>query len=265
MLDSLMSTTDDPGTLKSMTDQVRGDKPGRNAPMHLETRTELLADGTVVVAVAGELDLQTAPQFERQLLEATSNGASRAIIDLSQCGFLDSSALHLLLATKQRLGARAGKLALVIADDALLLPFRVTGLDRLFAIHPTREAALPAARPPRGRGRERGKRSQAHGSTSTTLVVNDHHVPLPRQDTERLLAELREYADGPSPLAGAARAFMTRMHNPSRIGFYLRAVDVQPGEDLVLLDVLSKLEPRNERLVRLERALRLVAAGAVHD
>ena len=97
---------------------------------------------------------------------------------------------------------------------------------------------------------------------SATFVVNDRHIALPSQDTERLLAELQKFADGPPQHARAARALISRIHSPSRISLWLRAVAIQPGEDTVLLDVLAQLEPKNERLVRLERALRAAAAGA---
>jgi hypothetical protein len=91
---------------------------------------------------------------------------------------------------------------------------------------------------------------------SVALVVNNRYVALSSQDAERILVRLQEFANGPLLFARAAQALANGMRNPARIGFLARAVAVQPGEDLVLLDVLAQIEPRNERLARLERILR---------
>jgi hypothetical protein len=103
------------------------------------------------------------------------------------------------------------------------------------------------------------KRAPQAAPLSSTFVVGERDVSLPSEDTERLLTGLERLAAGRSQAARAARRLMTRMQNPDRIGLFLRAVDVQPGEHGVLLAVLDRLEPKNARLVRLERFLR--AAG----
>jgi anti-sigma B factor antagonist len=109
--------------------------------MDLETRTEVLRDGACVVSVAGEVDLYTAPALERALFGAVSRGTGRVIIDLAGCGFIDSTALGILVVAHKRLRDGRGPLALVTADPHILKVLEVTGLTSLFAIHPSRESA----------------------------------------------------------------------------------------------------------------------------
>jgi anti-sigma B factor antagonist len=115
------------------------------AIMEFEAGRELLADGTCVVCVAGELDLHTAPEFERALLAGAGERAETFILDLSGCTFLDSTALGILVEANRRLGNGNGAVKIVAAAPAIRRPFEITGLDRLFDFYPTRMAALNAS------------------------------------------------------------------------------------------------------------------------
>lgn len=109
----------------------------------IEAATKMLPDGTCVVSVAGALDMETAPRFETEILAAIATRAHRVIIDLTECGFLDSSALTVLVKAKNHLDGAA--LSLIIAHPHVLKVFELTHLDRIFAIFPTRTAALNGA------------------------------------------------------------------------------------------------------------------------
>jgi anti-sigma B factor antagonist len=54
-------------------------------------------DGTVVVAVDGEVDLCAAPLFERSLAIARDTDAPAIVLDLDRVSFMDSAGLHVLL------------------------------------------------------------------------------------------------------------------------------------------------------------------------
>jgi anti-sigma B factor antagonist len=111
----------------------------------LETKGELLeGGGTCVVSVAGELDLSTAPRFKRTLLAALGNAPASVIVDLTECEFIDSSALNILIGARQRLagdGVSVG-LSIVTPSPTIRKVFEITGLATLFAIHPSRAAAM---------------------------------------------------------------------------------------------------------------------------
>jgi anti-sigma B factor antagonist len=110
----------------------------------LETKSELLEDGTCVVSVAGELDMCTAPRFKQTLLGALGNAPASVIVDLTECEFIDSSALGILIGAHKRLdgdGVSVG-LSIVTPNPTIRKVFEITGLDTLFAIHPSRAAAM---------------------------------------------------------------------------------------------------------------------------
>lgn len=107
--------------------------------IEFRARSERLADETHVVSVAGELDMYTAPEFERALeLNGSANG--RLVIDLSACTFIDSTALGILLRADRHIGGNA--LLVVAAGVEVLRAFEVSGVARRFALHPSLEAAL---------------------------------------------------------------------------------------------------------------------------
>jgi anti-sigma B factor antagonist len=110
----------------------------------LKLAAETVDGGMFVLTVDGEIDLYTAPELERELLPGVENGATGVLIDLTDCRFIDSTALGVLLRARGRLNGARG-IALVAADPHVRKVFEVTGLDRIFAIHPTRAAALAEA------------------------------------------------------------------------------------------------------------------------
>jgi anti-sigma B factor antagonist len=110
--------------------------------MELRVDTQRLDDGTCVVSVAGEIDLYSAPEFERHLLGAASDGGPALVVDLGECSFIDSTALGLLLEANRRLNGSARSLVLVSDNRNIRKVFEVTGLDRVFTICRSRAEAL---------------------------------------------------------------------------------------------------------------------------
>jgi anti-sigma B factor antagonist len=60
----------------------------------------------MVIAVAGELDLATAPALRAAVADALDAGAEQLWIDLRATQFMDSSGIHLLVETERELGRR---------------------------------------------------------------------------------------------------------------------------------------------------------------
>src|SRR3982751_1439427 len=86
-------------------------------------------DDTHVVAVTGEIDLFTAPEFKQRMSELICAGRSRLIVDLSATTFIDSSSLGVLIGAHRRLKLRGGALTIVCDNEAITKTFRITGLD----------------------------------------------------------------------------------------------------------------------------------------
>jgi anti-sigma B factor antagonist len=97
-----------------------------------------------VLAVRGEIDLFTAPELKQILAESIESGRTRIVIDLTETTFLDSTALGVLIGAVKRLRSRDGALAIVNVDENISKTFEITGLDQIFTILPSREAAVDA-------------------------------------------------------------------------------------------------------------------------
>jgi anti-sigma B factor antagonist len=105
---------------------------------------ERLANGAHVVAVAGEVDIFTAPDRKRTIASAIEDGAHRLVVDLTNTRFLDSTALGVLIGAVKRLRPLDGKLAIVNTEPSTAKTFQITGLDRIFTIVATRDEAVAA-------------------------------------------------------------------------------------------------------------------------
>lgn len=98
-------------------------------------------DRTVVVALAGELDLWSAPQLKRTLSDLLDSGRDRLILDLSGVAFMDSTALGVMIGIQRRL-AGDDRMAIAGAGPEVRRMFELSGLAASFPIFPTRDAAL---------------------------------------------------------------------------------------------------------------------------
>ena len=112
--------------------------------MNFDIKTEELANDAYVIALTGEVDLYTAPEFKQQLLEVIDQGARDVVVDLSDTTFIDSTTLGVLVGGVKRLRTNEGQLSLVCSDRNITKIFEITGLDRVFTIYPTRDEALAA-------------------------------------------------------------------------------------------------------------------------
>jgi len=113
--------------------------------MNFDVTTEQLGDSTFVIALTGEVDLYTAPEFKQQLLDAIAKDAKNVVVDLSGTTFIDSTTLGVLVGGVKRLRGQDGQLSLVCSDRNIAKIFEITGLDRVFQFYPARAEALAAA------------------------------------------------------------------------------------------------------------------------
>jgi anti-sigma B factor antagonist len=97
---------------------------------------------THVVAVTGEIDLFTAPEFKARMGRPIEDGIDRLIVDLSATTFIDSSSLGVLIGAHRRLKQRNGSLVVVCDNEAIVKTFKITGLDGVFTLVPSLDDAL---------------------------------------------------------------------------------------------------------------------------
>jgi len=102
------------------------------------------ADFTVLT-VEGEIDVYSAPVLRQRLVELADGGASRLVINLEPVEFLDSTGLGVLVAALNRFRRDDGDVELICSQARILRVFEITGLTKVFIIHPSLDAASAGA------------------------------------------------------------------------------------------------------------------------
>jgi len=98
-----------------------------------------------VVAVEGELDMNTAANLERELEGAMNSAQKPLLVDLSRCEFIDSTGIALLVRSWQAFDGD-GSFALCGVGDQVKRVLDITGLEQTIPTHPDREQALARLR-----------------------------------------------------------------------------------------------------------------------
>lgn len=94
--------------------------------LEVETREQ---DGTLHVALRGELDLSTVEKVEKELHRAEEAEPETVILDLSGLTFLDSTGLRTIVMADQRARGAGRRLAVVKGPETVHRVFTITRLD----------------------------------------------------------------------------------------------------------------------------------------
>jgi anti-anti-sigma factor len=97
-------------------------------------------NGSVIVRLAGELDLYNAEEVRAALSEAIASSPDRIVIDMAEVEFVDSTALGVLIEARSKLGRSALVLAAPQLETRRTL--QVSGLDRHLPVHDSVDDAL---------------------------------------------------------------------------------------------------------------------------
>lgn len=109
----------------------------------MDLRLELVEQGGwSVLQVGGEVDVATAPRLREQLIKLVNDQRFRIVVDLGGVDFIDSTGLGVLIGALKRVRTHGGDLALVCGERRILKVFEITGLDQVFRIHETVDAAV---------------------------------------------------------------------------------------------------------------------------
>lgn len=101
---------------------------------------ETVLDGVVVVRVEGELDMATCAPFEDAI--GGIDSGQRLVIDLTECTFLDSSAVRVLVTTIRAAQVAEGTVSLVATDPGILRVLEIAGVDTMLSVHPSVDDAI---------------------------------------------------------------------------------------------------------------------------
>ncbi|MEU0884098.1 anti-sigma factor antagonist [Lentzea sp. NPDC005914] len=112
-------------------------------------------DGRIaVVAVAGDVDMSTAPALIAELTNQVDKYPAAVVVDLGAVSFFCSSGINALLDAYERTTSRGIPLHLVAPQQRVVRPLQIAGLSDIFPQHVTLPDAIRAIRRP-GCGRMR--------------------------------------------------------------------------------------------------------------
>lgn len=119
---------------------MRGAEDGIvNAPFKVESDS---TNGLHTVSVAGELDQGTAPELREALAEALGDPTMPVLVDLSECNFIDSTGLSLLVEAKRRLSEERRRFGVCCPDADVRRLLELTGIDRAVGLFDSRDEAV---------------------------------------------------------------------------------------------------------------------------
>lgn len=109
-----------------------------------EVNEEVLGEDVRVFRVTGDVDFDVAPQLKKRIVSRVEAGDRQLIIDLSGVGFIDSTAIGVLVASLKRLREAGGSLLVVCDNEDVRSIFETVGLESVIPLHRSHEDAFAA-------------------------------------------------------------------------------------------------------------------------
>ena len=108
-------------------------------PAPFEVETQEIEGGVTVMTIRGELDMNTAPDLERSLDAASAQESPAILIDLSECEFIDSTGVALIIRAWQKVdrdgGDGNGRLVLCCPNSQVRRLLDITGVESSISMH----------------------------------------------------------------------------------------------------------------------------------
>jgi len=100
---------------------------------------------TVGLRVAGRMDAENAPEFERNCQSWISQGITSLVIDMSELAYVSSMGLRSFMMIGKALQEKGGSLRICRLTGLVKQVFEITRLNSIFPLHESVEAALAEA------------------------------------------------------------------------------------------------------------------------
>jgi anti-sigma B factor antagonist len=119
--------------------------PGSVSPGSVSPGSVSPAGAVVTVAVAGELDLATAPELLNRVTDLIEAGHHRVVLDLRELTFCDSAGLSVLARIRKRVAQFDGALTLARPTSIVRSVLELTGMTEVIPTFQAVEEAVAAA------------------------------------------------------------------------------------------------------------------------
>lgn len=112
--------------------------------MQFLINTTVKNENVTIVSVEGEVDVFTAPQLKKAILNCLGIDVSQPqiVVNLTDVGYLDAAGLNVLVGGLKRCRQNAGELSVVCPNPRIKRLFEITKLDEIFKIFSEVEEAL---------------------------------------------------------------------------------------------------------------------------
>jgi anti-sigma B factor antagonist len=90
--------------------------------------------GWYVITVGGECDMNAAPSLSVAVEAAFQHGASTIVVDLNEVTFIDSTAIGILLAARERLRRSGGDFEVVCSVPAVTRVLEIVGVEAVAGV-----------------------------------------------------------------------------------------------------------------------------------
>ncbi len=95
-----------------------------------------------VVRLIGRIDSVSAKQFEEKIVSVLDAGETSLLVDFSQCDFINSTGLRVLLLAAKKVQPKHGSIAICGLTEYLHELFRIAGISNLFIVRSTEDEAI---------------------------------------------------------------------------------------------------------------------------
>jgi anti-sigma B factor antagonist len=91
---------------------------------------------------SGRVDSVSARHLEGRLVQLIDAGKARLVVDFSNVVYIGSGGIRVLLMIERRLAERSGRLVICCLPELIARLFRITEIEDMFTIAPTRDEAI---------------------------------------------------------------------------------------------------------------------------
>jgi len=113
--------------------------------MPFEVERSVLDSGVMVLALSGSMTMgNQLQQLEWAVQELAKNKQNRIVLDMSGISYLDSAAIGVLVGCHGTVRNSGGQLRLAGVTSRVGAVFKMTGVDKVLTLDPTRDASVSA-------------------------------------------------------------------------------------------------------------------------
>ncbi len=104
--------------------------------------TETEQQQIIIFSLAGRLDSNTSPEFDKRILHAIERGFRHIVLDCRKLDYITSAGLRVVVKTAKKLKPEQGQIILCAMEDYVKEVFEIAGFDSFLPILPTLEDGI---------------------------------------------------------------------------------------------------------------------------